>query len=456
MVLVVVLGACNAGGSAQPRAAKPTPRAAGSTTAAPTTTVVADTPRGDRYDIGTPALTDIWVDPERGDDDNDGSTRDQALATITAAWQRIPTGAQTTGVRIALAAGEYAANDMPNYWDERTASREAPIVIESVDGPGKAETANINAFGLTYFYVIGVALRSEFDVFHCEQCDHLLLRNVILEGTDGAPQETLKVNQSTNVFVEDSDIGGATDNALDFVAVQYGHIVGNRIHDADDWCAYTKGGSAQIRVTGNEFYDCGTGGFTAGQGTGFQFMTPPFFTYEATDITFADNVIHDTEGAAFGAGGASNAVFERNVAYDVGRRSHVIEVVLGRRGCDGAPDDRDAVAKCRQYLSQGGWGTTGEELEMIPARNVIIRDNVIVNDTVASSSSHFMIHQCQTVDTAATNVASPSCVTEGLVIAGNVIWNGNEDLATGAEGDLDASIRSQNEINERRPEITKR
>ena len=61
------------------------------------------------------------------------------------------------------------------------------------------------------------------------------------------------------MYVERSNVFGGETNAIDFVAVQHGHLLANRIHHAGDWCAYAKGGSADIRVAGNEIYACGTG-----------------------------------------------------------------------------------------------------------------------------------------------------------------------------------------------------
>jgi hypothetical protein len=55
--------------------------------------------------------------------------------------------------------------------------------------------------------------------------------------------DLVKVNQCQYMYIEDCDISGADDNAVDFVAVQYGHVHGNRIHNAQDWCMYTKGAS---------------------------------------------------------------------------------------------------------------------------------------------------------------------------------------------------------------------
>ena len=334
-----------------------------------------------------------------------------------------------------LVAGTYVAEDAPNYWEARHGTTTAPIVLESVDGPGRAALPPINAFDVRHLYVLGVAITSEFDPFHCERCDHLLLRDVTLAGVpDGRsgdrPQETLKVNQSSNVFVEDSVISGATDNAVDFVAVQLGHLTGNRIGGAEDWCAYVKGGSALLTVEGNEFADCGTGGFTAGQGTGFQFMEPPWLTYEASDIRVINNIVHDVDGAAFGVAGASDTLIAYNTAYRIGERSHLIEVVLGRRGCDGAPDDANAVAACRAQLVRGGWGTTGEELEIIPNRNVWFYDNVLINPSdFPTPDVHFQVHGCVDARTSETNIPGPAFAADGLVLAGNVILNGAEDVA---------------------------
>lgn len=398
---------------------------------APEGNAVGDVSVGDRYDVGTAALTDIWVDPVNGDDGHTGATRDQALRSIAAAWNQIPQSATlTNGVRIALTAGEYAAEDAPNYWESHWGTAVAPIVVESVDGPGAAHLPSMNVFEARYLYVLGISITSEFDPFHCEQCDHLLLRGVTLSGVGdievgAGPQETLKINQSTNVYVEDSDLSGATDNALDMVAVQYGRIVGNRIHRAVDWCAYTKGGAAYLLVSGNEFFDCGTGGFTAGQGTGFQFMTSPWINYEAYGVQVLNNVVHDVEGAAFGAAGGYDVVFAHNTAFRVGSRSQLVDVVLGRRGCDGAPDNADAVSHCQALHDAGGWGPIGEEQEIIPNRDVWFFDNLLINDAGHESGTQLLqVHGCRSVNTDATAVPSPTCATDGLRFVGNVLVDG--------------------------------
>ena len=272
-------------------------------------------------------------------------------------------------------------------------------------------------YGVSHFALIGVDIIREGDAFHCEMCDHILLRDSELSGGTGA-HETVKINQSQFVYIEGSDIHGADDNAIDFVAVQYGHVSGNQIHDARDWCMYAKGGSAYLTFSGNEVFDCGTGGITAGQGTGFEFMAAPWLNYEAYGIQIVNNIVHDTEGAGLGVAGGFNVVLAYNTLYKVGTRSHVVEFVHGRRGCDGTPDP------CAAHHDAGGWGSTEGEEALIPNRHVYFYDNLILNPSgVQSKWQQFQIDG--RIDPApSSGVPSPSLADDDLRIAGNVIWNG--------------------------------
>ncbi len=282
------------------------------------------------------------------------------------------------------------------------------------------------------------------DVVHCERCDHFLIRRSRLVGR-GETAETLKVNQSQHVYVERSNVSGAGDNAIDFVAVQHGHLLANRIHHAGDWCAYAKGGSADIRVAGNEIYACGTGGFTAGQGTGLQFMTPPWIQFEAYDVTVLDNFVHDTEGAGLGVNGATGVLLAHNTLYRVGRRSHTLEVVFGGRSCDGRPGD-EGRERCRQYIDAGGWGTTavddGNNYVRIPNRDVLVLNNLVYNP-----AGHPRAGQLFTIfgsyDSAVQRASSgpaPAQADDGLHIRGNFILNGRSRTPLGV-GAADAGCR---------------
>lgn len=421
------------------------------------------------YDPGNPAVTDLWVDPLNGDDNADGLSAASALQTIEAAWRKIPSGqALTSGYRIRLQPGEYPAESIPNYWESRYGSYEAPVIIQGQGSEAGQVILQgfVNVFDSRYIYFENLSIITPGDAFHCEQCDHLMIRNVIMNGF-GDAHEVVKVNQSQYVFIESSDLGGTYENVIDFVGVQYGHILGNHLHDADDWCAYVKGGSAYIRVEGNEIYNCGTGGFTAGQGTGFQFMTPPWLTYEAYDIRVINNIIHDTEGAGLGVNGGYNILMAHNTLYRVGSRSHGIEVVFGMRSCDGQPGE-EGRERCQQFLDAGGWGTVvvdnGENHIHIPNKNVFIYNNILYNPAgFRSEYQHFAIYGPR--QNAAGSGLDQAVTDANLQIKGNIIWNGDSSMPLGVE---DASegcqpdnptcnatqLRAENAINSLEPVFT--
>jgi hypothetical protein len=386
----------------------------------------------DEYSIGTPTLTDLWVDPVNGSDDASGVDRAQALRTITAAWQRIPRGVPlTVGYRIQLVAGDYPESSFPEYWEDRHGMAQFPIILQAADGPRTARLlADLNLFNVSYFYLVDLHIQHTGDVFHCERCDHLLIRNSTLIGSRAASHENVKINQSQFVYLENNDIDGAEQNAIDFVAVQIGHILHNRIHNADDWCIYLKGGSAHFRLEGNEIYDCGTGGLTAGEGSGFEYMVAPWLHYEAYDLKIINNVIHNTDGAGFGVNGGYNILFAYNTLYRVGQRSHLLEFVFGSRTCDG---DAALAGRCAEHLAAGGWGMTsvGADGQPIPNRNIYVYNNVIYNPPGYQSQwQHFTIAGPRT-PAANSNIPTPAHTDDNLLLRGNVIWNGGSDHALG-------------------------
>lgn len=375
---------------------------------------------GPRFDIGNPTVRDLWVDPVLGRDGNSGSARATAVRTVAEAWRRIPAESTLgTGVRVQLVAGSYAREDLPGYLEHRWGTQSAPVIFNAVDGSGTAVLrGDLNLFDVRHLYLTGVSIRVEGDAFHCERCSYVLLRAGTFDG-GGAAHETIKVNQSDHFMIEDSVVAGAYENAIDFVAVQYGHIRGNEIRQSGDWCAYVKGGSAHLTVAENEIHDCGTGGFTAGQGTGFEFMTSPWLHYEAVDIKVVNNVIHDTWGAGLGVNGGYNVLLAFNTLYRVGSRSHAVEFVFGGRGCDGD------TAACASRNAAGGWGSTASEGDgWIPNRHVYFYNNVIYNpEPFRSEWSHFAVYGPRAVPPGV-NLSGPARTDDDLRIVGNIVWNG--------------------------------
>ena len=366
-----------------------------------------------------------------GNDAAPGTTA-QPLRTVTEAWRRIPRGVVLSQpVTIALAPGVYPDSSLPNYWEDRHGSAAAPIVLTVSGAPRSAEIqGNLNLFNIEHLRIEGLRIVTYGDVLHCERCGHVTVSQSVLDGRGGA-HETYKANQSHDLQVVHSELRGAYENALDFVAVQRARITDSIISDAGDWCGYVKGGSVDIEIRGNEIRNCDTGGFVVGQGTGLEFMVAPWFTYEATDVVFAGNYVHHTSGAAFGVNGARNVVLEDNVATSVSTRSPLVEVSFGLRSCDGD------VQACATRLAQGAWGTTalyGETEVFIPNSEVTIRNNTIVNPAgVQSRWQHFEV-SAPRLNTGMAVGPSPARTDDGLRITGNVIRNGGADMPLGIDG----------------------
>ncbi len=402
------------------------------------------------------ATRELTLSPS-GSDSASGSAA-APLRTLGAAWRKIPLG-NSGSWRLRLKAGSYTTG-APVYWERRN----GPITIESVDGQGAARLAGMNVYRVNGLTLRGVRLDDGGDVFHCEQCKRVLLDRVTLRGHDA--QETIKINQSSDVTIQDSDISGAGDNAFDAVAVRRIKLLRNHFYDAGDWCGYVKGGSTEVIVRGNLFSECGTGGFIAGQGTGLQFMKPPFTHYEASSVLIERNSFRDIEGAAFGVNGAANVLIRRNIATRIGSRSHVLEVGYGSRSCDGSPGDAGR-SRCGSYLRAGAWGTTvvdnGDNYIRIPNRNVLIYDNVIANP-VDSPSQWQVFSVAGSRPGAAGGVPVGTRADDGLRIVGNAIFDGGPDhsLGLGDEGCRSGSscapskVLAENEINSRLPTVSQR
>jgi hypothetical protein len=191
-------------------------------------------------------------------------------------------------------------------------------------------------------------------------------------GRRGSTWEAIKINQCKGVYIENCDISGADDNAIDLFAVEFGHILDSKMHNAN-WCVYHKGGSAHHLVARNEIYSCGESGYAAGQGGGLEFMVPPYLRYESYDIRVINNYIHDVWGAGLGVYGSYHIEMSYNTLYKVGERSHAIEILLGGRECDGD------TAKCARLNRMGGWGWDSNDSIEIPNKGVYIANNIIDN-----------------------------------------------------------------------------
>jgi PKD repeat protein len=396
---------------------------------------------------------DLWVDPVDGDDGGTGLSPAEALRTLTEAWSRIPVNIPLDEpYRIRLMTGTYARDAAPpgGWLEHRLGTPDASIAIESAgDGPvviPELDWYDCHHVTVRNLTVVGGA--GGGNVLHLASCSNITVRGCRLLGEGdveayGGPQEVFKANQCRNLTVIDSEVAHAFGTALDLFAVEGAIIARNRIHHALDWCMYAKGGSAGILFEGNEVWDGRAGGIAAGQGSGLDYMLPPRIHHEASSVRIVNNIVHDCEGAGFGAHGSSNVLFAYNTLYRVGSASHVIEAVFGARSCDGD------VATCRRLIALGGWGCVNEGFEGIPNRNVYVLNNLVLNpEGAASAWSQFAVAPPM-LPPEGSNVPSPSYADENLQIRGNVISNGPVTHPLGLEHSRldEAAVRSDNAIN---------
>ena len=402
------------------------------------------------YDIGSPTLVDLWLDPVNGNDNNDGSTREQALRTLTAAWNRIPanTPLTTNGYQINILPGSLpCAGACSNYFAQRLGTYQFPVIIRAAEGRNTVTIqGGLNLYGVQYLYLIDLNLIAGGDlgsfsnnVLHLERADHVLMRGLVIhpQSRDGF-QEALKANQCQYLYLEDSDVSTATNAAVDYVAVQYGHVVGNQIHDAGNWAIYLKGGSAYFRVEANEIYDSWFG-FAAGEGVDIQFMQSPWLHYEAYDIKFINNVLHDLPGTGLDVSGGYNILLANNTLYRTaynnqsGRSYGLITMSHGLRACNGTQE------ACQAVTDQGTWGPNLPGYEnngqAIPNRNVYIYNNVFYNPAPYQTYyGHFVIYSAAVRPDSFQNLPDSLPTEQNLQIRGNLIWNGPADHPLGIEG----------------------
>lgn len=450
----------------------------------------ASAPAASPYDIGTPTLRELHVSPT-GDDSRDGLTPATALRTMTAAWTQIPSDATlaTTGYRINLAAGTYACepsepDNCQNFVANRHGTGQFPVILA---GPATG-TATVRGgldFGrMSYLYLIDLTLvgggelplnNSGNNLLHLAEVDHVLLRRVKLLGPDCANdtctnlQEVLKVNQADHLYIENSELRGAWHTGIDYFAVQYSHVIGCRIHTVGQWCMYAKGGSAYLWVEGNEF-DHAQLGFGAGQSANLAVMRPPWLHYDVYDVKFVNNVLHDLRGVGLSARGAYDTLFAYNTFVDVATDTDggypLMEAVPAERGCNPTDEVQEPVPECLALIAQGAWGPNflTDNTESIPNRNVGVYNNIFYNRGSARTLyNHFGIRGPQPRPDGFVNLPDTITTDDGLVLAGNVIWNGPTDHPLGFDestGCLEShptcseiAVRAANAVNTMEPQL---
>ena len=165
-----------------------------------------------RYDEGAPSVVDYYIDPVNGRDTNNGLTPAGAFKTLTRGWNAIPTNTTlTAGYQFNILPGTLPESALPNYLESKHGT------FKRADSNSSSEWSrhcnlggDLNVFDTHYLYIKDVIINPQpaGDAFHCEQCDHILIKNSELSGGNRQAHETIKVNQSQHIYIEDSNIPG--------------------------------------------------------------------------------------------------------------------------------------------------------------------------------------------------------------------------------------------------------
>ncbi len=205
----------------------------------------------------------------------------------------------------------------------------APIFISGEPGAKVrgGSAAALRLVGSSYVVVEDLEFyESPNHVVHFDSSNHLLFRRI---HAHRATTACMKGSQSTDVFVEDSDMHGAGElpggntqstQVLDFVGVNTGHVVGSKFHDGKQVMIMLKGGTSDLFFAYNEVYDqtsnAGGAAVHLGQSTGAQFFQPLDADYEGLRIVAYANLIRDVAGPPLAFQGCHDCAAIHNTMWN--------------------------------------------------------------------------------------------------------------------------------------------
>lgn len=265
----------------------------------------------------------IWVDPQG--DDGDSGTEAAPVRTIAEAIERA-----APGTAIMVNAGTYNENVAIN----KSGIESAPIWLISADGPRAAKIVpassskdTIKMNGQENLVIQGFDVQEPdsghygIKVSQATSDFSDMPRNIVVIGNfvHGQGQDGIKVSQSDNVYVLDNVVDGATDQGIDFVAVNNSVISGNEVKNINGSAGIQiKGGSTNVTVSDNIVHHIDEDGIHIGGGTDEGSMRPGFTDFEANNVTVIGNTVHDVGGRGAWFMGAENSSFVGNTIYAIG------------------------------------------------------------------------------------------------------------------------------------------
>ena len=126
---------------------------------------------------------DIWVDPDNGNDDNSGLTREQALQRLTKACERMPIrNALTKGIKINLVAGDYCEAIVPICLAGIMGTDKAPVVFCAADDVGSARLPPMNVLNCSHVHFEGLDFSAAGrSILHFEGSAYIHMKKVSIK-----------------------------------------------------------------------------------------------------------------------------------------------------------------------------------------------------------------------------------------------------------------------------------
>lgn len=274
----------------------------------------------------------IWVSASAARGGN--GSAESPFATIQQAID-----AAAPGTTINVKAGIY----LENLKFDESGTAGAPIKLVSIDGQGAAvikpaspalDTINID--GADYIQISDFEIHGSGD--SSRQAIHVHVRDyrdpashIVIDGNTiyrGAG-DGIKGSKSEYLTITDNTIigGGTAESSIDFVGVNHAVIDGNVIKDTGNIGIMVKGGSDDVKITGNLIDGVRASGIEVG---GYSTLTSYWSdfiaegnTYEARNVVVSGNKITDVEGTALRLIGAQEVTVSGN---EIDRSAKIISV----------------------------------------------------------------------------------------------------------------------------------
>lgn len=406
------------------------------TTLFTTRTLRADTD----YNVGTPTVKEIWVDPVAGNDVNDGSSSTKALKTLNVAMAYVPstTTFTTTGYRIMLMPGTYSSDVSPTSYMSYQGTAKFPLILMASGGPGTVFLPFMSVSDCQYFYLVGVNIvtASGADAFSASRCDHVYLKNCSIDGFNTSDslisQNTAAFTGSKYCYIEDCSLKHSSGALLYMSASQYGHMLRCSLDSTTGTALNISSGSAYLYLERNQIRHAAQNGLLLGGVTYLDYdFTTPWLHYDVYDIRVDNNTFEHCKKEAFIASGCYDVLVAFNTFYDCGASADNLFVAgLGRRTC--ASDK----STCSDLISAGAWGTlhsytTDDDAAWIPNKHLFIYNNLFYNPAGMQTAYAELGVWGPRKALAHATCPKPALADDDIQIKGNVIFNGALDKPLG-------------------------